>query len=270
MTCEFVATPDTGIAWITGASSGIGRALALRLADEGWTIAATARSVEKLRKLEILGMSTRGKIHAYPGDVTDRDAMRELALRIETEAGPLALLVPNAGVYFPQDGLSGNPDEWQKSFDVNLSGTVNVLLPSIDAMKARGRGQIAIVASVAGYRGLPTSAAYGATKAGLINMAEALKFDLDRANIRIQVINPGFVDTPATADNPFDMPQLIQPEEAAEEIARGLKDKKAFEIFFPKGFVRQLKVMRILPHSWYFRLIAKSTGWDKKPKVGRD
>lgn len=260
----YVARPLDGIAWITGASSGIGRALALRLAAEGWTVAVTARSADQLAALETEAAGLAGQIRAFPGDVTDAALMADHLAAMERTLGPVALAIANAGVYLPQDGLDGDPAQWKTTFDVNLSGTVNMLLPVISAMKERRRGQIGVVASVAGYRGLPTSAAYGATKAALINMAEALKFDLDRAGIRIQVINPGFVDTPATADNPFPMPHLMTPDDAASAIADGLKDPRAFEISFPKAFVRQLKLLRILPYSWYFKLVARSTGWDKK------
>ncbi|WP_417668874.1 SDR family NAD(P)-dependent oxidoreductase [Roseibium sp.] len=263
MTCKFVASHDDGCAWITGASSGIGRMLALSLANDGWQVAVTARSSDKLEALKSEAEGLAGGIHVYPGDVSDTAAMKSICNQIAGDLSGVALLVANAGVYYPQDGLNGNADEWRNTVEVNLTGTINVLLPVIDAMKAVGKGQIAIVSSVAGYRGLPTSAAYGATKAGLINMAEALKFDLDKANIRIQVINPGFVDTPATADNPFPMPYLISPETAASEIRKGLADAKAFEIAFPKTFVRQLKLLRILPYWLYFKLVGRSTGWDK-------
>ena len=140
-------------------------------------------------------------------------------------------------------------------------------MPVIDQMKTVGRGQIAIVSSVAGYRGLPTSAAYGASKAGLINMAESLKFDLDRVGIRVQLINPGFVDTPATKTNPFPMPYLMTPEDAVSEIRKGLADPNKFEIAFPKPFVRQLKALQLLPHRLYFKLVGRSTGWTKKQKA---
>ena len=131
-------------------------------------------------------------------------------------------------------------------------------------MKARGRGQVAIVSSVAGYGGLPTSAAYGATKAALINMAESLKFDLDKLGVRIQVINPGFVDTAATASNPFSMPALLQPEEAARRIARGLKSS-SFEITFPRRFTYVLKALKVLPYPAYFAIMNSATKWKKRP-----
>ncbi len=261
---QFVARPEHGAAWITGASSGIGHALSLALAKNGWRVAATARSEDALQALSEAAREFPGEIVPYPGDVTDTSLMAEHCRSIERDLGGIALLVANAGIYLPQDGLDSRIDAFHKSFDVNLMGTVNVLLPAIDVMKSRSRGQIAIVSSVAGYSGLPTSAAYGASKAGLINMAESLKFDLDRAGIRIQLINPGFVDTPATKSNPFPMPHLITREEAAEEIIKGLEHPSKFEIAFPKAFVRQLKALRMLPYRAYFALVSRSTGWNKK------
>lgn len=261
---DYVATPADGAAWITGASSGIGRALALELAGAGWTVVATARSAAALETLASDARDLAGRIVPMPGDVTDAPGMAAIAARIETELAPVALLVANAGIYLPQDGLAGSAEAYSQTIDVNLKGTVNVLLPVIEAMTPRRNGQIAVVASVAGYSGLPTSAAYGATKAGLINMTESLKFDLDRAGIRIQLVSPGFVDTPATADNPFPMPHLMSVEAAAKAIAEGLKGK-AFEIAFPRAFVRQLKFLRLLPYRLYFPLVARATGWAKKP-----
>ncbi|NBN62412.1 SDR family NAD(P)-dependent oxidoreductase [Pannonibacter tanglangensis] len=259
----FTASPSDGPAWITGASSGIGRALALELARQGWTVAVTARSADALVGLAAEARESAGRIVPMAGDVTDAAAMAALAARIETDLGPLALLVANAGIYLPQDGLDGSVEAYAQTFDVNLKGTVNVLLPAIAAMKTRRKGQIAVVASVAGYSGLPTSAAYGATKAGLINMVESLKFDLDLAGIRIQLVSPGFVDTPATASNPFPMPHLMKVEEAALAIAEGLRSDR-FEIAFPKAFVRQLKLLRLLPYRLYFPLVARATGWARK------
>lgn len=261
---DYVAQPEDGCAWITGASSGIGRQLALSLATSGWRVAATARSAEALLSLAEEAEVLRGSITAFAGDVTKGAAMADLAGTVVAQLGPIALCVANAGVYYPQDGLAGNRDEWQTTIDVNLTGTVNTVLPVIEHMKAQGQGQIAIVSSVAGYRGLPTSAAYGATKAGLINMAESLKFDFDKAGLRIQIINPGFVDTPATKTNPFPMPYLMTAEEAVLEILKGLADKKRFEIVFPRPFARQLKLLRLLPYWLYFRLIERSTGWSKR------
>ncbi|GAB4576850.1 MAG: SDR family NAD(P)-dependent oxidoreductase [Roseibium sp.] len=261
---HYVADPAHGCAWITGASSGIGRQLAIDLARAGWTVAATARSGDSLDELARLSDALSGSVHAFPGDVTDTSQMKKLCEAIEQRFGTIALVIANAGIYLPQDGLNGDPEAFRKSFDVNLMGSVNVLLPVISAMKRAGRGQIAVVSSVAGYGGLPTSAAYGATKAGLINLVESLKFDLDLAGIRIQLVCPGFVDTPATRSNPFPMPYLLSVEEAASTIVAGLGHPTCFEIAFPKAFVRRLKVLKLLPYRAYFSLVARATGWSRK------
>lgn len=260
----FTATPADGSAWVTGASSGIGKALALELAGEGFTVYATARSEQALAELAGQSAHLRGRIVAAPGDVTDTEAMAAIAERIDADGNGLALAVFNAGVYLPVHGETLKVEDFDKTFAVNLSGVVNGLVPAIARMKARGRGQVAIVSSVTGYGGMPTSAAYGATKAALINMAESLKFDLDKFGVRIQVINPGFVDTPATADNAFEMPALVQPELAAKRIARGLKSG-SFEITFPRRFTYVLKALQFLPYPAYFWLMNAATGWKKRP-----
>ena len=127
------------------------------------------------------------------------------------------------------------------------------------SMIRRKKGHLAIVASVAGYRGLPRAAAYSATKAGLIALAEGLKFDLDRAGVKIQVINPGFVRTPLTDKNDFAMPFLMDVDDAVERIVRGLEGD-AFEVVFPRRFAWMLKLLGLLPDRLYFRLVAKATG----------
>ena len=264
----FTATPADGSAWVTGASSGIGKALALKLAGEGFTVYATARSEEALAELAGQSAGLRGRIVAAPGDVTDTKAMAGIAERIDSDGNGLALAVFNAGVYLPVHGETLKVEDFDKTFAVNLSGVVNGLVPAIERMKARGRGQVAIVSSVTGYGGMPTSAAYGATKAALINMAESLKFDLDKFGVRIQVINPGFVDTPATADNAFEMPALVQPEAAARRIAQGLKSG-SFEITFPRRFTYVLKALQFLPYPVYFWLMNSATGWKKRPLEAR-
>lgn len=260
----FTAKPTDGSAWVTGASSGIGRALALDLAGEGFTVYATARSEGPLSELEAQSDGLKGQIVAAPGDVTDAAMMAGIASRIDGEGKGLALAVFNAGIYLPVHGETLKVADFDKSFSVNLSGVINGLVPAIERMKAHGRGQVAIVSSVTGYGGMPTSAAYGATKAALINMAESLKFDLDKFGVRIQIVNPGFVDTPATADNAFEMPALLQPDEAAKRIAQGLKSD-SFEITFPRRFTYVLKALQFLPYPAYFWLMNAATGWKKRP-----
>ncbi len=265
---DFVARPEHGIAWISGASSGIGRALALKLAGEGYSVAVTARDHHKLAELQVEAGGLPGSIIVLDGDVTNPEDMEHALASIEYEHGQLALAIFNAGVYLPVHAEELHREDFEKSFAVNVQGVVNCLVPAIRHMKAKGHGQIAIVSSVTGYGGLPTSAAYGATKAALINMAESLKFDLDRMGIRIQVINPGFVDTPATSKNEFPMPSLISAEEAAEQISAGLKSQ-SFEITFPKRFTYMMKLLNLLPYSLYFRLVNRSTGWEKRPQPRR-
>jgi len=261
---DFIARPEHGIVWITGASSGIGRALALKLAGEGYKVAVTARDHEKLADLQAEANGLSGGIIVLDGDVTDPEDMEHAFASIEYEHGALAMAIFNAGVYLPVHAEDLNRDDFEKTFAVNLSGVVNCLVPAVRHMKAKGQGQIAVVSSVSGYGGLPTSAAYGATKAALINMAESLKFDLDKMGIRIQLINPGFVDTPAIKKNKFSMPSLVSVEEAAEQISAGLKSQR-FEITFPKRFTYMMKLVNFLPYGLYFWLVNRSTGWRERP-----
>jgi short-subunit dehydrogenase len=143
--------------------------------------------------------------------------------------------------------------------NVNLTGTANALAAIMPAMIARRSGQIAIVSSVAGYRGLPRAIAYSATKAALIAMAESLKFDLDRVGVMVNVVNPGFVKTPLTDRNEFPMPFLMSVEAASERIVTGLA-RGRFEVCFPRRFAYMLKAMRMLPYALYFPLVGRSTG----------
>lgn len=260
---QFVAHPEHGVAWITGASTGIGRALALKLVGEGYTVVVTARDHEKLVDLGHTAPGP-GHIAVLDGDVADPRDVERIVAAIEYEHGALALAVLNAGIFIPVHGENLHREDFEKTFAVNLHGVVNCLIPAVRHMKEKGHGQIAIVSSVAGCAGLPLSAAYGATKAALVNMAESLKFDLDKLNIRIQIVNPGFVDTPATANNDFSMPFLISPEEAANRIAAGLK-ASGFEITFPKRFTWQVKALRLLPYRLYFWLMNRRTKWKDRP-----
>lgn len=256
-------TPFDGFAWVTGASTGLGRATALQLVRDGWRVVATARSAEKLESLATEAESLHGKIIAMPGDITDANAMAAIISEIEADHGDIALAVLNAGIYQPQHGNQLDVDAFKQTIDVNLMGTVNCMVPVVEHMTARKQGQVAFVASVTAYGGLPTSAAYGATKAALNNMAESLKFDFDKMGIHTQVVNPGFVDTPATADNDFTMPALMDVDKAAERLVAGLKTMR-FEITFPRRFTYVLKLINLLPRWLYFPIMTKMMGWDKR------
>lgn len=252
------ASPSDGVAWVTGASSGIGRSVALQLCSEGYKVIATARSLEKLDALRGEASNLKGEVIVREGDVTDVESMSGIVENITNEFGAISLVILNAGVYIPVSGDDLKIEDFQNTFSVNLYGVVNGLVPAVEVMKVQGWGQIAIVSSVTGYGGLPTSAAYGATKAAVINMAESLKFDLDKLNIRIQIINPGFVKTAATDQNDFKMPAIIPATEAAKRISEGLQ-KDSFEITFPKRFTYVLKFLNLLPYKLYFAIVGRTS-----------
>jgi NAD(P)-dependent dehydrogenase (short-subunit alcohol dehydrogenase family) len=240
---EGQAGMDGRTAWVTGASSGIGRVLALRLAREGWNVAASARTA---RDLERLAAEAPDRIHAFPLDVTDAEAARETLVGIEDTLGPLDLVVLNAGTYARDTAARLDAAAFRATVEVNLMGAVHCLAALMPRMMARGSGHIAVVSSVAGYVGLPGAAAYGASKAALINLCEALHPELAARNVRLSLINPGFVDTPLTQKNDFPMPFLISAEAAVDHIMAGLKSRH-FEIAFPWKMSLSMKVLACLP-----------------------
>ena len=241
--------------WITGASSGIGRALALAYAERGAAVAASARRADELDQL---AAAAPGRITAFPVDVTDEAAMMRAAAAIE-ESGPLDLAVFNAGTHQPVNVEAFDAAPFRRLMEINYMGTVNGIAAVLPRFIARRGGHLAVVSSVAGFRGLPQAAAYGPTKAALINLCEALKLDLDRHGVRISLINPGFIRTPLTDRNTFPMPFLMEAEDAAQRIVRGI-ERDAFEITFPRRFTFLLKLMRLLPYWLYFRLVRRTTG----------
>ncbi len=245
------------VVWITGAGKGIGRAVARRLAQDGWIVAASARTEDDLASLA--SEFPPGRVHSYPLDVTDLAGTEAILARIEREVGALDLAVLNAGTHIPVGAKDFSVDVVRRLVETNLMGTVHGLAQVIPGFIARGRGHIAVVASLAGYRGLPTAAAYGATKAALINMCEALKPELELHGVRMTLINPGFVETPLTDKNTFPMPFLIPVEEAAERIMRGL-GRAHFEVAFPGRFAVLMKLLRLLPDRLFFAVTRRMTG----------
>lgn len=246
-------TVQPGLVWLTGASAGIGRAVALRLAREGWRVAASARRAEALASLCTEARGLPGDIRAFPVDVTDRLAVADCVAAIECDFGRIDLAVLNAGTHEPMPADKFSAATVRRLLDINVMGVANGLEAVLPLLIARGAGRVAIVASLAGYGGLPSAAAYGASKAALINLAEALRPELLEKGVILQLINPGFVKTPLTDRNDFEMPFLISAEEAAEAILRGLRSDR-FEIAFPGTFVRLMKLLRLLPYSLYFRI----------------
>ncbi|MGB7431819.1 MAG: SDR family NAD(P)-dependent oxidoreductase [Ahrensia sp.] len=256
-------TPGDGVAWITGASAGIGRELALQMARHGYKVVATARGEDKLNSLVEEASGLSGSIASAPCDVTDREAMAAVIESIEASHGPIRLAVFNAGNYWPTAGEALDIDAFRKTYEINMFGVLNGLVPVVEKMKAHGKGQVALVASVSGYTGLPAASAYGASKAAINNMAESLKFDFDKINIRIQVVNPGFIDTPLTEKNDFEMPSLMPVDKAVDRMIDGF-ERGGFEITFPRRFTYLLKVLRMMPHSLYFWQMKRATGWNKR------
>ncbi|MCR9255183.1 MAG: SDR family NAD(P)-dependent oxidoreductase [Alphaproteobacteria bacterium] len=241
--------------WITGASTGIGEALARKMAREGWTVTVSARSQDKL---DALAEKQPGIVpHAL--DVTDLEAVRAGVKAIEEKTGPIDLAVLNAGTHEKDSMETFKAEEVRRIMELNYMGVVNCVDAVLPGMLERKSGHLALVASIAGWRGLPTAAAYGASKAAVIALAESLKFDGDRLGIKVQVVNPGFVKTPLTDLNEFKMPFLMEVEDAVEAFYNGLRED-AFEITFPWKFAFIMRRFQRMPYSLFFRLISKGTG----------
>ncbi len=243
------------VVWITGASTGIGRSLALKLARTGVKVAISARSADKLTELA----ATQANLFAFPLDVTDAAATARVHGEIVQSLGPIDLAILNAGSWEPMSSGRFDSAVLERTYTTNVFGVTRALQHLTPAMRERRAGHIALVASVAGWRGLPKSIAYGSSKAALIHIAECLKSDLAGTGIDISIINPGFVDTPLTQRNDFPMPFIITPDAAADRIIRGLERRK-FEIAFPWQMAVILKTMRILPYWLYFWLMRRSRG----------
>lgn len=236
--------------FITGASSGIGQALALALSSDGHHVTAVARRLERLQKLQ----TDSPYINSFAGDVSNLSDMQNIIEECSRHSGLIDCAILNAGKYVPLGGADINSSEFYDHMMVNYMGVVHVLDCLIPAFKSTGSGHIAIMGSTAGYRGLPRSAAYGPTKAALANLAEALYLDLEPYGIKVQMISPGFVETEATDVNDFKMPQIISAHTAATKIIKGL-NRNQFEICFPAGFVWVMKLLSVLPHALYTPII---------------
>ena len=241
--------------WVIGASTGIGEACAHLLVDLGARVAFSARSTDKLLA------TTAGlpRALAAPLDVTDRASVGVACERIVAEWGGIDLVLVVAGGYNEMRVDSFDLAAANGMIDLNLRGVFNCLDVVLPLMLNQGSGGIGIVASVAGYGGLPKALVYGPTKAALINLSESLYLDLRPRGIAVYQVNPGFVDTPLTANNDFKMPALMTAEDAAHAMVRGI-ERGQFHIHFPKRFTNSLRLARLLPYRLYFWLIHKVTG----------
>ena len=241
------------VIWITGASSGIGKALAIKFAKEGWKVAISARRENLLNEIA----KTYNDIFPYPLDVTDSKKCELVFNSIKEKFKNVDISVFSTGIHDPKSEKSLDLNKVRQIMEVNFFGTINSVNAVYKYYKERKSGQISIVSSVAGYRGLPAGGAYCASKSALTSFTESLNFDMKRKNVRVSLISPGFIKTPMTDQNDFPMPMIKTPEFAAEEIYNGLVKKNAFEIHFPKSFTFIMKILQILPNWAYFKLVEK-------------
>ena len=251
----------SGSLWITGAGKGVGKAVAPEYAVHGRSVAISARTQADILDVakEAVDAGLPGRIQAFPLDVTDHDATKIAFKAIEADFGPLDQIILNAGTHIstPPKRFSAAP--FRTLMEINYMGTVNGLDAVLPTLMDRKTGHVAVVASVAGYRGLPNASAYGASKAALIHLCESLYTQLGNQGVAVLMINPGFVRTPLTDKNKFSMPFLMGPADAARAVYKGMAKKK-FEIAFPRAFILILKVLGLLPYGLYFRMVKKITG----------
>ena len=237
--------------WVTGASSGIGKAVALKYAKEGWKVAVSARRTEILNK-----MSENQNIYAYPLDVSDKEKASEIFKKIIRDFGGIDLCVFSSGIYERSLEKEIDIENIKKTFEINYIGTVNCVKSSENYFKQQKKGHLAIVSSPVGYRGLPKSTGYTPSKAALNNFTQGIFFDFKKYNVKVSLISPGFIKTQLTDKNDFPMPFLRSAEYAADKIFQGIKKNK-FEIIFPPQIAFMYWIFRILPNKVYNFLIGK-------------
>ncbi len=240
------------VAWITGGSSGIGAAVARELTRRGSTVAISARRGEQLR--EVSG----GDMLVVPLDVTDAGSVAAAATRIGEALGPIDLAVLSAGYWKQMDPADWDTGVFDQHIRVNLTGMSNSIAAVLPGMLRRHHGTIAGIASVAGYRGLAGSEAYGATKAAQINLLESLRVHTARTGVHVTTVCPGFVRTDLTAGNPFPMPFIIEADQAARSICDGLERERT-EIVFPTRMALLMKTARLVPARAWTALWARTS-----------
>ncbi len=239
--------------WITGASSGIGKALAIKFANEGWQVAASARRENLLKDLN----NQNPNIHPFPLDVKNENLTKNTFKNIIEKFKTIDVSVFCTGMHDPDAEKKLSSEKIREIMETNFFGTLNCIMAVNDYFRERKHGHISIVSSVAGYRGLPAASGYCASKSALISLAESLYFDFKRHNVRVSLVSPGFIKTPMTDKNKFPMPMIKSPEFAAEKMFTGLTKKNAFEIHFPMAFTMIMKLLKIMPNWLYFFLVKK-------------
>ena len=246
--------------WITGGSTGIGKALAIKFAQQGWNVAISARRENLLKEISDMN----NNISSFPLDVTDKSKCTEVFKSIIDKFGSLDICFFSTGTWDPKKEKDIDLDQIENVFKVNFFGTLNSIKCVEKYFKDKQSGIITIVSSIAGYRGLPNSTGYGPSKSALNNLAESLYFDFKKSNVRVCLVSPGFIKTPMTDKNDFKMPFLKTTEYAANKIYNGLVNSNVFEIHFPKSLTLILKIFSFLPSKIYFGLVGKMTKYQKK------
>lgn len=239
-------------AWIIGASSGIGKALALLLVANNWTVAISSRNDSALQKIA----QQHTRLFAFPLDITQPHSIDTARDHILDTLGSIDTLFLNAGDYVPMPLEAFNTELFEQLMRINYLGVVNGLNAILPYMQAKQTGEIYVTASLAGYCGLPKAAPYNASKAAVISMVESLHLELKQCGIILRVINPGFVASSLTDKNDFNMPFLISAEQAAEAIYQQMPNTH-FEISFPKRMTWTMALLRLLPYRLYFALTSK-------------
>tara|TARA_R110002096_G_scaffold13392_2_gene47567 strand:- start:97 stop:840 length:744 start_codon:yes stop_codon:yes gene_type:complete len=233
--------------WLVGASEGLGRCLAQQLAAAGAKLCVSARSEGRLQ--ELADSLTTDTIIA-PCDVRDTGSVRTAFERLP----PLDGVIYNAGVYEPVSAQSWDVDAVEAMCDVNFTGAARVLGEAVPSLVARGGGHIALVGSLAAWRGLPGAIGYASSKAGLVSLAECLRIDLSAPAFKVQVVNPGFIKTRLTEKNDFEMPDIMTPEAAANRVRRAMESEK-FRTDFPGSLAWKFRLLHYLPDSLYFKIM---------------
>ena len=248
------------VIWITGGGTGIGKAVAIKFANQGWKVAISGRRENILKEVEDINPN----IKSFPLDVNDKGKCFEIMKNIKDEFGDIDICFFSTGTWDPKKEREIDVEQIEKVFKVNFFGTLNCIKSVEDHFRNRKNGIITIVSSIAGYKGLPNSTGYGPSKAALNNLAESLYFDFGRYNVRVCLVSPGFIKTPMTDKNDFKMPFLKTPEYSADKIYNGLINSNKFEIHFPKSLTLILKFFKIIPDRLYFYLVKKMTKLQKK------
>ncbi|MEO0750875.1 MAG: SDR family NAD(P)-dependent oxidoreductase [Pseudomonadota bacterium] len=235
--------------WLVGASEGLGEALAHQLSALGATVVLSARNKDRL---EAVADAVPGEARVVPMDIADDASVAEAAEAVGDVDGMVFL----AGVYWPMPATEWDLGQGVAMADVNFTGAFRVLGHVVPKMVARDAGHIVITGSLSGFRGLPGAIGYGASKAGVMSLAESLRADLWRTGVDVQLANPGFIKTRLTDKNAFKMPFLMTSEEAAGHMVRLMKTPGRFQAHFPMVFSWLFRVSRLMPDWLYYRVFA--------------